>query len=127
MTVRKSPRRQRRMANSEAANLNDLTFDQVMELTAGPYIETAFSSEEVRTRQYLRHRTVLLTEYGCHGRRPWAWWMVERGESRPPLRRAEEGHPWPWDAEAVRLKEMGELRDEEREYLDKTARGPWRN
>ena len=95
MATRKRPRRQRRMANQEAVNLNDLNFDQVMELTAGPYIEPAFGSEEERTRQYLRHRTILLTEYGCHGRRPWAWWTLEGGESRPPLRRAVEGYPGP--------------------------------
>ncbi len=114
-------RRQRRTADLEAADLDDLTWEQVTELVCGPYIVAAFESEEERTRQYLRHRTVLLEEYGNHGFRPWMWWMHEHGEAPPPPRQAVEGYPWPWDAEAVRLAEMGELRTDERKHLDETA------
>jgi hypothetical protein len=57
-------------------------------------------------------RDRLLSEYrGPPGTRPWAWWWFDLGEQQP--------HDWA--AEAVRLAELGELRDDELAALRERA------
>jgi hypothetical protein len=49
---------------------------------------------------------------GPAGTRPWAWWVFDLGEEMP------RGG---WAAEAIRLAELGELRDDELAALHERA------
>ena len=105
--MRKRPRRR----------VEDLTFDQVMELNFGAYRGSAFPSDEARRNAWGHHRDAFLRgemfASGHAGCRPWAWWVYDQGEEYP---QGEVDSPpfWPWDAHSVRLNELGELTDKER-------------
>jgi hypothetical protein len=57
---------------------SDITRSQEMELWLGaPDVGSSFASEAERRRLWHEHRDRLMQYWGCHGRRPMAWWCFE--------------------------------------------------
>jgi hypothetical protein len=56
----------------------ELSATQMQELWLGAgHQGSAFSSEDERHAAWIRHRDRLMQHWGCHGRRPLAWWCFE--------------------------------------------------
>jgi hypothetical protein len=86
-----------------------LTGQQEMELWLGASdAGSSFASEKQRQAAWIQHRDRLMALWGCHGRRPMAWWQYEA----PPAMY----HPGP-DYEKSSLFEADLLTETERVEL----------
>ena len=113
----------RNVADTEAPNMDDLTTDQSFWLKLGLTLGDPlfpFDSMEDAEREWSRHRRLILEREMGEGRRPHGYWLFELGEE-PPKRELSLTErlewPWPWDAAAVRLAELGVLGAEELERI----------
>ena len=113
----------RHVSDTEAPNMDDLTTDQAFWLKLGLTLggpPFPFDSMDEAEREWRRHRRLLMDRQDHHGHRPHGFWLFELGEE-PPTRQLSLTErlqwPWPWDAAARRLAELGELTAEELEHL----------
>jgi len=84
-----------------------------IELLIGPTTFEADPTVEELGVAWELHGARLMADYnGPPGTRPWAWWTFNLGEEMP------QGG---WDAEAIRLAELGELRPDELAALHERA------
>lgn len=86
----------------------------LLALQMGPTTGEGITVEQLAVSWAVR-RDEMMREKHSPGWRPWAFWWFELGEV-PPRR---DGRPMEW--EAIRLAELGELRDDELGALQERA------
>jgi hypothetical protein len=91
----------------------ELTVELEIALTIGPMpLLDDFTEEDLEIAWRIHGAAIMSGSERRHGSRPGAWWIFDKGSEPPPM---EPG------AKELRLAELGELSEQEREDLAKRA------